>query len=305
MRTPCLIPALLLCSSSVSFAQAPTAGAGDDTQAESPVAGPEAAGPEAAGPEAAEATAPPADPSQAAAAGGSPAPYAPYQGGSFPGPGPRTHPRSPAPLPEEPEFTRRSVELIPALGLAIPHCAPGDQSDARCSGVGAGVVIGLTALWRVTPMFAWGGTLEVAGFGNQPDNAGYSNARAGAAFIGLTGRVYFTEQGQFEPFVELGVGGGALGTQQDELEVGGGQAGYEETGAGPALRGFIGFDLHLSRTLRLGPALGLTQVFVDKIRRCRATGGGECADSAPDRGGHLDNYLQIVANLTFQFGSEL
>lgn len=49
----------------------------------------------------------------------------------------------------------------------------------------------------------------------------------------------------------------------------------------------------------------MTRVFVDKIRRCKATGSGECQDVSTDQGGHLDSYLQIVGNLTFQFGSEL
>lgn len=286
-----LIPLLVLAWSASGHAQGAPADAPGATLADSTATAPAAS---------AGADAPPTPQS-----GDSSVPYAPYEGGSYPEPGPRSNPRGPLPLPEEPEFTRRTVELIPSVGLALPHCAQGEESDDRCRGVSAGVVIGLTVLWRVTPMFAWGGSVEVAGFGNEPQDPGYSNARAGAAFIGLTGRVYFNEVGQFEPYIELGIGGGALGTQQDEVEVGGGSAGYEETGAGPALRGFIGFDLHLSRTLRLGPALGLTQVFVDKIRRCRATGSGECQDSAADRGGHLDNYLQVVGNLTFQFGSEL
>src|SRR5690606_38065194 len=110
---------------------------------------------------------PEASPAPAATSGLAPqesdasVPYAPYEGSSYPEPGPRSNPRGPLPLPEEPEFTRRSVELIPSLGLALPHCAQGEESDDRCSGVSAGLVIGLTVLWRVTPMFAWGGSVEV------------------------------------------------------------------------------------------------------------------------------------------------
>lgn len=244
------------------------------------------------------------DASLAAPAEPEPAPYAPYQGEGIPDPGPTSSAVTPAPLAEEPEFARRSVELVVDLGLGLAHCAEGDGSDARCSGVGGGLSLGLTALWRVTPMFAWGGTFEVAGFRNEPEDPQYTNARAGAVFIGLAGRVYFADEGAFEPFVELGLGGGALGTRQDEPTTNG-RAGYEETGAGPALRAGIGFDFHLTRTLRLGPALSLTRVFVDKIRRCKATGIGECQDVSTDLGGHLDSYVQVLGNLTFQFGSEL
>lgn len=238
------------------------------------------------------------------AAPAEPAPYAPYRGEGIAPPGPASSAAYPAPLPEEPEYTRRSVEIVLDLGLGVPHCASGEDSDYRCSGVGGGLSLGLTALWRVTPMFAWGGTLEVAGFRNEPEDPDYTDARAGAVFLGITGRVYFYEEGRFEPFVELGLGGGALGTRQDEPTATG-PTGYEETGAGPAMRGGIGFDFHLSRTLRLGPALSVTHVFVDKIRRCKATGSGQCQDVSTDLGGHLDSYLQVVGNLTFQFGSEL
>lgn len=134
------------------------------------------------------------------------APYAPYRGEGIAGPAATSSAPYPAPLPEEPEFTRRSVELVLDLGLGLPHCAAGDDSDARCSGVGGGLSLGLTALWRVTPMFAWGGTLEVAGFRNEPDDPELTDARAGAVFLGLTGRVYFNEEGRFEPFIELGLG---------------------------------------------------------------------------------------------------
>ncbi|MCA9644412.1 MAG: hypothetical protein KC492_27150, partial [Myxococcales bacterium] len=57
------------------------------------------------------------DPTLAAASEPEPAPYAPYQGEGIAGPGPSSSAVTPAPLAEEPEFARRSVELVLYLGL--------------------------------------------------------------------------------------------------------------------------------------------------------------------------------------------
>jgi hypothetical protein len=127
-----------------------------------------------------------------------------------------------------------------------------------------------------------------------------------AVFFGVIARLYIAEEGPFEPYLQLGLGGGALGTAFDEVNGDTGETErYEETGAGPAVQLGAGFDFYVSPRLRLGPSLSLTQVSVDKIRRCRSGGGGDCVDLAKHDHGHLNAYAIGSARLTVLLGDEL
>jgi hypothetical protein len=201
----------------------------------------------------------------------------------------------------EPIYARRTVELIPTLGAALAGCRAGSQSDDRCDGVGAGITLGFTGLWRVTPYFAWGGGFEVSGFAYEPPaELQLEGVGAGAVWLGLIGRVYFLDEGSVDPYLQLGIGVGALGTtSKDPVGVT-----WEETGAGPAANIGGGVDFFLGRSVRLGPSLSYARVFVDKIRRCRASGDGACVDVSKDEHGHLNSYLALTARLTFMLGGE-
>lgn len=193
------------------------------------------------------------------------------------------------------------MELIPALSVALPGCRAGTTSDDTCEGVSTGGTLAFTALWRVTPYFAWGGGFDIAGFRYEPpQQLGRKNASAGAVWMGLDGRVYFNDEGSLDPYIQLGIGVGALGTTFQEQN---GDS-YDETGAGPAARVGGGIDFYLGRSLRLGPSLLYTRVFVDKIRRCRG-GGGDCVDLSKDANGHLDGFFSLGASLTIMLGEEL
>lgn len=210
-------------------------------------------------------------------------------------------PPPPPPAPS-PEYERRAVALVPSLGLVFPHCAAGSQSSDRCDGVKGGGLFSFDALWRVTPHFAWGGGFAFAGFRYEPpERVQLKNTQAAAAWLGLLGRFYFQSEGALDPYIQLGLGGAALGTTGD---VPTGET-YEETGAGPALQMGGGIDFFLSRGLMLGPAASYTHVFVDKIRRCRAGGSGDCIDVPKDEGGHLNAFIFVGARLTILLGSEL
>lgn len=210
-----------------------------------------------------------------------------------------------APLPPPPPASglyRRPVELIPRLGLGFPVCVDGSRSDDRCEGVRGGLTLAFAALWRVSPHFAWGGELGVGGFRYQPpQSANLERPRAGAAWLSALGRYYFFEEGGVDPYLQLGLGGAALGTQWDDA------AGdtYEETGAGVALELGGGVDFYLSRVLRLGPFISYRRVFVDKLRRCRNGGGGECVDLPRDLDGHLNAVLVLGLGLTIMAGEEM
>jgi hypothetical protein len=231
------------------------------------------------------------------------APLAPAPTGWTPAyPPPGKPPPGLRPPPTVSPYQRRPVELIPELSLAFPHCASGDVSDDRCAGVRGGAGFGFIALWRVTPHLAWGGGFDVAGFRyDPPARTGLHEGGAAAAQLRLLGRVYFVAEGSFDPYVELGIGGVALGTSARDAN----DDRFEETGAGPALSLGGGLDFFLSRRLRLGPYLTVTQVFVDKIRRCRGGDSGSCEDLPRDDHGYLSRYGNLGVRLTIMIGNEL
>lgn len=241
------------------------------------------------------------EPSATPASSSAPAPYGAWQGQNYRPPPGEVAPPAPAPVVGSPEYARRTVELIPALGFALPSCHAGTRSDDRCDGVKTGGVAGFTGLWRVTPYFAWGGGFEVAGFQyTPPPEVDLKDAGAGAIWLGLVGRVYFNDEGSLDPYVQLGVGVSALGTTGTDST----GTDWEETGAGPAVQLGGGLDFYLSRSLRLGPSLAYTRVFVDKIRRCRAGGDGDCVDVSKDEDGYLSSYFTLTARLTILLGGE-
>jgi hypothetical protein len=209
----------------------------------------------------------------------------------------------PPPRPRPgPEHGRRAVELFPEAGLVAPLCHHGSQGNDRCDGVQSGATVGASALWRVSPYFAWGGAIDVTGFRYQPPpRLGLRGASAAAVFVGLLGRGYVARDGPVDPYVELGLGGGALGRgfrDRDGL-------GYDETGAGPALRLGAGADFYVGPRIRLGPALDWTALLVDKIRRCRSSGSGNCVDVSMHDQGYLNGYVSLTFRVTFLLGEEL
>jgi hypothetical protein len=149
--------------------------------------------------------------------------------------------------------------------------------------------------------------LDVAVFRYEPpDRLHRESAGAAAVYFGLAARAYFLDEGSVDPYLELGLGVGALGTSFDEESIADGEsARFEETGAGPAVRIGGGVDFYLSRRLRFGPAIGYTQVSVDKIRRCRGGGEGDCVDLPKDEHGHLNAYGNIGVRLVVMLGDEV
>jgi hypothetical protein len=221
-------------------------------------------------------------------------------------PEPGTPPPRVPPPETEARFSRRPVELIPELMLAFPTCVSGDASSDRCDGLSGGGGFAFAALWRVTPHLAWGGGFDVVGFSYEPparvpapdpDTPEDRSAQAGAVTLSLLGRYYFMEEGAFDPYFSLGIGGGALGTSETAFGMK-----LEETGAGPSIALGLGADFLLSRSLRLGPSITYTRVFVNKIRRCT---DGSCLDVPRSVDGHLNAYLGIGVRLTIMIGSEM
>jgi hypothetical protein len=184
--------------------------------------------------------------------------------------------------------------------LGFPHCHDGSLSNARCDGLRGGLGLGLGALWRVSPYFGLGGTLSALGFGYRPPaQAALSDTRATGLFGGILARVYFTDTGALEPYLELALGGGAFGTAAVEAN---GQR-YQESAAGGALRVGGGLEFYVSRRLRLGPALDLTRFESKQVRRCDAQ--NRCVDLDPNGYGHGVGFLTLSCRLTILVGPTL
>jgi opacity protein-like surface antigen len=207
-------------------------------------------------------------------------------------------PPAPRALPSVP--TRRSVELVPELALAWPHCASGEASNDRCDGVRGGAGGAFSAFWRFSPYVAAGGGLEIAGFRYEPPaHLNLTSSNAVGVFLGFLGRAYFLDHGSVDPYAQLGIGGGGMGT-------GGRRAGqhFEETGAGPALQLGGGVDFFVSSILKLGPSVSYTHVFVDKIRHCEGS-SDDCSDISTSQSGHLDSFFTVGVRLTILLGGEM
>jgi hypothetical protein len=207
------------------------------------------------------------------------------------------------PPPELPaaEYARRPFELTTELLLGLPSCADGSMDDSRCSGLSTGLGFGATLLWRVSPYFAFGGTLSELGFGFRPAaSTGLRSASASAsgAFYGLLGRVYFMDHGIVEPYLELGLGGGSVRTHATE----GDAVSYDETAAGSALRVGGAVELYLSRHVRLGPALDWSRLDVAHVRRCN---GAQCAQLDTASYGHGTGFSSVSLRLSVLLGEGL
>jgi opacity protein-like surface antigen len=228
------------------------------------------------------------------------APYTAWQGTEHAPPPPIPLDAAPAPELAPLEYARRPVELAPEFALGFPSCSDGTEDDSRCDGLGAGLGLGLTALWRAYPYFAFGGTVSGLDFGFHPSaRTGLRDTSASGLFYGLLGRVYFSDHGAFEPYLELGLGGGAGRTNARELD----DARYTDTSFGGAVRVGLGFEFFLSRHLRIGPAFTWTRFHVSQLSRCAPNEA--CVALDQDANGHSVGFSTLSARLSILLGEEL
>lgn len=204
---------------------------------------------------------------------------------------------APPPAPELPtlEYQRRPFEIAPELTLGLPSCADGSASSERCSGMGAGLGFGLSALWRPSPYFAFGPTLSLVGFRFHPDDStGLRDGGAHGLFYGLLGRVHFFDRGWIDPYLELGIGSGKLDTSAQEAGVE-----YDESASGLAVRAGGAIEFHVGRHLRLGPAFAWTRFNVSTLQRC---GGARCVDLDAAGYGHNVGFSSISLRVSILLG---
>ncbi len=230
----------------------------------------------------------------------SPPPYAAWHSDTPHEPPPRIAlANAPGPELPGPAYEPRPFELTPELLLGFANCADGSASDARCTGLAPGPGLGATALWRVSPYFAFGAAVAEQGFRFSPASAtGLHQARARGGFYGLLGRVYFFDHGLVEPYLELGIGGGSLGTSAREAD----GIRYDETAGGGALRVGGAVEFFLSRHVRVGPAFDWTRFELLHLRRCSSSG---CSGLDEGDYSHGTGFTSLSLRVTLALGAGL
>ena len=199
----------------------------------------------------------------------------------------------PPPFERPPERARRPVALVSEFLLALPTCQSGAAAEP-CRALVPAIGAGFTALYRPYPYFSFG--------------AGFSYARATATppaglldgelfSVGAWGRVYFYEEGAFDPYLELELG---YGSHTTALSAPGG-ARTEDSAFGPMTRVGGGLDFAVLTHLELGAAVGFTHLLVERGEHCGMEG---CArGSAPN--GAILGALALGLRATVLLGAPL
>lgn len=186
-------------------------------------------------------------------AGAQPAPAAPSPYSAWDGQSPLPSPppvldEAPSPLEREPEWGRRSVELVPEVGFALPRCVAQRSRNSTCATFSGGRIFGFYALYRPTPYFAFGGGALLTEF---EGDAGSTRT----VELGALARVYLLESGRVEPYLELWLGGGSQSSRVTAAP----KLNHDASSAGLRVGG--GVDFYLAEHVRLGPSLGAAQLF--------------------------------------------
>jgi hypothetical protein len=211
-------------------------------------------------------------------------------------------PRPPLPdLPPEPtreadEYPRRTWEVFPSGGVATPFCRGSAYGLGHCGDATSGAMLGVGALYRVSPYVALGLDLSFARFTPRATNAG-ATLQSEASFIGLLVRGYFLDRGLVDPYVETGFGQGASVARYAE----GGRDVRTESAA-PAFLVGAGIDFWLTSYLRLGPALTYRLSWISNVEGCW---GSTCTSVGVDERGAVGSYASVSVKATIAFGREM
>lgn len=221
-----------------------------------------------------------------------PPPYEPWQGPGFAAPEAPDRRPAPPPLARPPEERRRPFELSSALAAFLPNCGSGDLNDQACVTLAPGSGVEALALYRPNPFFAFGAEAALSGFRRSGQGA-LSASGGGVRFFGVAGRVYFADDGVWDPYVGLTLGVGTL-----EL-AGAERASSSTTGVGARVA--LGIDFRGSTRLRFGPSASFSHWFAWSERSCAA---GICSGAAGESG-KLFGFATLGVRVTAAFGDTL
>jgi len=199
----------------------------------------------------------------------------------------------PPPLPRAPEHGRRPVELVSEVGVSLPTCRD-DVFAERCTLLAPAVGATLVALHRPNPFFAFGAGVS---YSRSSATQGDGLLEGETFAVGAWGRVYFQEEGAFDPYLELELGYGSLETTFVDAS----SARREDAAFGPNARVGGGLDFSVLPALRLGASFGFSHLFFAQVTdscapRC-ATGG--------EPSGAMVGALGFGLRATVLFGNEL
>ncbi len=167
----------------------------------------------------------------------------------------------PQPLSAPPERARRWFELGPELGVAIPHCE--SAAGSSCAALGAGPEVGVSALLRPTPTFAFGVEARRLAF-ELDDGEHGGSTRASALFAGLVGRLYLLQSEMLDPYLDLTLGAGSLSLASSERGV----SARENANLSFAMRSSAGLDLLPNDWLRVGAYFSILRYFPGSVLHC-------------------------------------
>lgn len=230
--------------------------------------------------------------SESTAGGELPLPYVAWQG-TGPQP-PTTHPAAdlPPPLARARQLPRRPFEVSASLAAFLPSCGTGSVDDRGCLTVSPGSGVDVALLYRVGPFFALGAEGAVSNFAR--GDGALSGTGGSARFFGVVGRVYFADEGAWDPYLALALGAGTL-----ELRDGSADAQVSTTGLGGRVAG--GVDYMFGTHFRLGPTASFAHWVAWSEQSCSAN---VCRDQ-PAVYGRLLGFATLGFQLTGSFGDVL
>ncbi|HXK20641.1 MAG TPA: hypothetical protein VNG33_22675 [Polyangiaceae bacterium] len=222
-----------------------------------------------------------------------PLPYEAWRGTGFAPPNDAAPRDVPPPLARPREHARRPFELSAALATFLPSCGSGTLDDRGCLSVSPGAGVDVALLYRVGAFFAFGAEGALSGFGDGAHGV-LSKAGGGARFFGVVGRVYFADDGVWDPYLALTLGAGTL-----ELRDAAARARESTTGLGGRVAG--GIDYVFGSRLRIGPAASFAHWVAWREQACASD---ICAD-APAIYGRLLGFATLGIRVTGSFGDAL
>lgn len=190
---------------------------------------------------------------------------------------------APGPLLEPPEYLRRSLEVVSAVGAGVAEgSAPTDTGSV-------GSELALFGFYRISPYFAAGAGVRWNAFPAFATGEG-----GGARFAGAAGRLYFLESGASDPYFELELGVSSLRTDGDGART--------STDFAATARGAVGVDFYLGAQTRVGPSFGYTRYTYGRVEHCA---GYRCQSLDSGRGDLPSGVVSLGISLTFGAGDAL
>jgi hypothetical protein len=152
----------------------------------------------------------------------------------------------------------------------------------------------LALLYRIGPFFALGAEAAFSGFGGHGQGP-LSRAGGNARFFGVLGRVYFADDGAWDPYLALTLGAGSLTLRSDTAA----ELGESTRGFGGRVAG--GVDYLLGSHFRVGPAASFAHWVAWSEARC---GPSVCRDERAAYG-RLLGFATLGLRFTASLGEVL